>query len=135
MTGKVVIIRVGVAATLWLCLPGCSSSGGSSAPEQLSAGKALPFAGTGSSTPAAGVPDTEAPANLPSGFFGASAAACEADYNVMRTAIDAYLTMHGEGEATEQDLIDAGLLREPSRLYDVGPHNTVVASPESGCVS
>jgi hypothetical protein len=135
MTGKLVIIRVGVATTLWLCLPGCSSdTSGSSAPAQLSAGKAMPFAESGSA-PAAEVPDTEAPASLPPGFFGASAAACDADYNVMRTAIDAYLTLHGDGEATEQDLIDAGLLREPSRLYDVGAHNTVVASPDSGCVS
>ena len=69
------------------------------------------------------------------GTFGsAKAAACDTDYTVFSSALELYLTMNGESQATEQAMIDAGVLREESVLHDIGPGNTVVPSPSGGCL-
>ena len=49
----------------------------------------------------------------------ASAAACQSEASSFRTALEAYEIVEGEPAPDEQALVDAGLLRAPSELWDV----------------
>src|SRR3954451_6408709 len=69
------------------------------------------------------------------GFFGgAKSSACDTDYAVFSAALELYLTMNGDAQATEPAMIEAGVLREESVLHDVGPGNVVVPSPDGACL-
>jgi len=64
----------------------------------------------------------------------ADVAACSVDHQTIQTAVDAYELLNGVLPASQQDLVDAQLIREPSVLFEISPEGAVVASPGSPCV-
>lgn len=63
----------------------------------------------------------------------ADVAACSADLQTIQMAVDAYELLNGALPASEQDLVDAQLIREPSALFEISPDGTVVAPAGSPC--
>jgi hypothetical protein len=60
--------------------------------------------------------------------------ACGSEASSFRTALEAYEIVEGEPAADEQALIDAGLLREESELWDVTDGRLVAQNPDCGTV-
>ncbi len=60
-------------------------------------------------------------------------AACSVDHQTIQTAIEAYELLNGALPASQQELVDAQLIREPSVRFEVSPEGVVVASPGSPC--
>lgn len=58
--------------------------------------------------------------------------ACDAETAGLRTALDAYELLEGAPARDERALIDAGLLREPSELWDVVDGDIVAQHPDCG---
>lgn len=63
----------------------------------------------------------------------ANAAACTLDRSTLESAVDLYATLNGAHPSSEDDLLTAQLIREPSTLHDIDPTGHVVAAPTSGC--
>ena len=64
----------------------------------------------------------------------APVAACGAEASSFRTALEAYEVLEGEPAADEQALIDAGLLRNESELWDIVDGELVAQDPACGDV-
>ena len=58
--------------------------------------------------------------------------ACDAETAGLRTALEAYELLEGAPAPDEQALTDAGLLREPSELWDVVDGEIVAQHPDCG---
>lgn len=63
----------------------------------------------------------------------ADVAACSVDNQTIQAAIEAYELLNGALPASQQDLVDAQLIREPSVRFEISPEGAVVASPGSPC--
>ena len=63
----------------------------------------------------------------------ADVAACSVDHQTIQSAVDAYELLNGALPASQQDLVDAQLIREPSVRFEISPEGAVVASPGSPC--
>jgi hypothetical protein len=63
----------------------------------------------------------------------ADVAGCSVDHETIQTAVEAYELLNGELPASQQELVDAQLIREPSVRFEIGPDGAVVASPGSPC--
>jgi hypothetical protein len=63
----------------------------------------------------------------------ADVAACTVDHQTIQTAVDAYELLNGALPVSQQELVDAQLIREPSVLFEISPEGAVVASPGSPC--
>jgi hypothetical protein len=63
----------------------------------------------------------------------ADVAACSLDHQTIQTAVDTYELLNGALPASQQDLVDAQLIREPSVRFEISPDGAVVASPASPC--
>jgi hypothetical protein len=63
----------------------------------------------------------------------ADVAACTVDHQTIQTAVEAYELLNGAPPASQQELVDAQLIREPSVRFEISPEGAVVASPGSPC--
>lgn len=63
----------------------------------------------------------------------ADVAACSVDHQTIQTAVEAYELLNGALPASQQELVDAQLIREASALFEISPEGAVVASPGSPC--
>ena len=63
----------------------------------------------------------------------ADVAACSVDHQTIQTAVEAYELLNGALPASQQELVDAQLIREPSVRFEISPEGAVVASPGSPC--
>ena len=63
----------------------------------------------------------------------ADVAACTVDHQTIQTAVEAYELLNGAPPASQQELVDAQLIREPSLRFEISPEGAVVASPGSPC--
>ncbi len=88
-----------------------------------------------SSAPAAGFATTDAPRPPSTGVFGeAKSAACTTDQQILGTAIEAYIAFNGDVEVTEAKLVAEQYIREEFVGLDIGPGNSIVATPGGPCV-
>jgi hypothetical protein len=63
----------------------------------------------------------------------ADVAACSIDHQTIQTAVETYELLNGALPASQQELVDAQLIREPSMRFEISPDGAVVASPGSPC--
>jgi len=63
----------------------------------------------------------------------ADVAACSVDHQTIQTAVETYELLNGALPASQQELVDAQLIREPSVRFEISPEGAVVASPGSPC--
>ena len=54
-------------------------------------------------------------------------------FGTIQTAVEAYELLNGALPASQQELVDAQLIREASALFEISPEGAVVASPGSPC--
>jgi hypothetical protein len=59
--------------------------------------------------------------------------ACAADLKTLLTAVDAFDALQGRLPASEDELVQTGLLRQASATHDVTPTGAVVPTAGSGC--
>lgn len=129
-----VIVSIVVAT-----LAGCGSSNDTD-PSAVSANVAGDVVGVGAA------PAPTAPASgdgagsigdavqVAAGALGdADVAACSVDHQTIQTAVEAYELLNGVLPTSQQELVDAQLIREPSVRFEISPEGAVVASPGSPC--
>ena len=63
----------------------------------------------------------------------AEVAACTVDHQTIQTAVEAYELLNGALPASQQERLDAQLIREPSVRFEISPEGAVVAAPGSPC--
>ena len=63
----------------------------------------------------------------------ASAAACTIDRQTLDTAVETYELLNGAMPTSQQELLDAQMIREMSVRYDISPEGAVVPAPGSPC--
>ena len=63
----------------------------------------------------------------------ASAVACTTDRQTLDTAVQAYEVLNGALPTSQQELLDAGMIRELSVRYEISPDGVVVPAPGSPC--
>ena len=63
----------------------------------------------------------------------ASDAGCVLDRSTLAAAIEVFIALEGEPPTSEQDLVDAQLITEPTDSYDVDVDGEIVAEPGSRC--
>jgi hypothetical protein len=63
----------------------------------------------------------------------ADVAACSIDHQTIQTAVETYELLNGVLPASQQELVEAQLIREPSVRFEISPEGAVVASPGSPC--
>jgi hypothetical protein len=63
----------------------------------------------------------------------ANDAACVADRQTLEAAAEMYFTLNGAEPASQNDLLDAGLINEPSPRFDFAPDGVLVPAPGSPC--
>ncbi len=68
------------------------------------------------------------------GLSGADAAACDLDQRTLADASELYLALNGSLPATQDALVEAQLLTEPSARFEITADGTIVPAPGSPCV-
>lgn len=63
----------------------------------------------------------------------ADAAGCETDHQTLLTAIEAYEILNGALPASQQELVDAQMIRELSVRFEITPDGALVPGPGSPC--
>jgi hypothetical protein len=63
----------------------------------------------------------------------ADVAACSIDHQTIQAAVETYELLNGVLPASQQELVEAQLIREPSVRFEISPEGAVVASPGSPC--
>ena len=63
----------------------------------------------------------------------ASTAACAVDRQTLETAMEAYELLNGAVATSQQDLLDAQMILEPSPRFLIDATGTVVPAPGSAC--
>ena len=63
----------------------------------------------------------------------ASAAACTVDRQTLESAVETYELLNGALPASQQELLDAQMIRELSVRYEVSPDGALVPAPGSPC--
>jgi hypothetical protein len=130
-----VIVSIAVAA-----LAGCASS--NNADSAASASVDGDVVGVGAAPAPAPPPPADGggagslgdAVEVAAGALGdADVAACSADHQTIQTAVDAYELLNGALPASQQELLDAQLIREPSVRFEISPEGAVVAAPGSPC--
>jgi hypothetical protein len=127
-----VIVSIAVAT-----LAGCASSNDTdtSAASATVAGDAVGVGAAPAPPPPAGGAGSIGDAvEVAAGALGdADVAACSLDQQTIQTAVDTYELLNGGLPTSQQELVDAELIREPSVLFEISPDGAVVASPGSPC--
>lgn len=68
------------------------------------------------------------------GLSGADAAACDLDHRTLADASELYLALNGSLPATQDALVEAQLLTEPSARFEITADGSIVPAPGSPCV-
>lgn len=68
------------------------------------------------------------------GLAGADAAACDLDHRTLVDASEMYLALNGSLPATQDVLVEARILTEPSARFEITTDGAIVPSPGSPCV-
>jgi len=63
----------------------------------------------------------------------ADVAACELDQQTLQSAIDTYEILNGALPTSQQDLMDAQMIRELSVRFEIAPDGSLVPGPGSPC--
>jgi hypothetical protein len=63
----------------------------------------------------------------------ASSAGCDLDRSTLATAIELFVALNGEPPTSEQDLVDAQMIVEPTENYDIDADGEIVAPTGSPC--
>ena len=63
----------------------------------------------------------------------ADAASCTADRDTLELAIEAYALLNGVAPTSQDELVEAQLLQEPSTRYDVNSDGEIVLATGSTC--
>jgi len=63
----------------------------------------------------------------------ASDAGCDVDRSTLATAIELFVALNGEPPTSEQDLVDAQMIVEPTENYDIDADGEIVAPTGSPC--
>jgi hypothetical protein len=63
----------------------------------------------------------------------ASDAGCDLDRSALAAAIEVFVALNGEPPTSEQDLVDAQMIVEPTENFDVDGDGEIVAQPGSPC--
>lgn len=63
----------------------------------------------------------------------ASDAGCDLDRSALAAAIEVFLALNGDPPTSEQDLVDARMIVEPSENYDIDVDGEIVPRPGSPC--
>jgi hypothetical protein len=121
-----------VVVTLVLTVAAAACGGGSSATPAAPTASSLPaMADTVVAQEIGSIGDAvEVAAGAPT---QANSAACDIERQTFELASDAYLALTGAPASTQQDLVDQGLLREPSLLLDVAADGTIIPAAGSPC--
>jgi hypothetical protein len=125
-----------IVSIAMVALAGCGSS--SDADTAASASVDGNVVGVGAAPapapPAAGAGGLGDAVEVAAGAVGdADVAACSIDQETIQTAVDAYELLNGALPASQQELVDAQLIREPSVRFEISPEGAVVASPGGPC--
>jgi hypothetical protein len=64
----------------------------------------------------------------------AADAACTLDRQALEAAAETYELLNGAPATSQQELVDAQMIREPSVRFDIAADGTVVPAPGSPCV-
>ena len=116
-------------------LAGCGSNDADTAASASVDGVVVGVGAAPAPAPSDGTAGIAGAVEAAAGALGdADVAACSVDHQTIQTAVDAYELLNGVLPASEQDLVDAQLIREPSVLFEISPEGAVVASPGSPCV-
>ena len=128
-----VIVSIAVAV-----LAGCGSSNGADRAASANVDGDVVSVGAAPAPPApgddAGAGGIGGAVEVAAGALGdADVAACSVDHETIQTAVDAYELLNGALPASQQELVDAQLIRESSVRFEISPEGAVVASPGSPC--
>ena len=63
----------------------------------------------------------------------AAEAACTIDRRTLESAVEAYEVLNGALPTSQQDLVDAQTIREPSVRFEVAADGAAIAAPGSPC--
>ena len=63
----------------------------------------------------------------------ASSAGCDLDRATLATAIELFVALNGEPPTSEQDLVEAQMIVEPTDDYDIDLDGEIVTQPGSPC--
>lgn len=63
----------------------------------------------------------------------ASSAGCDLDRSTLTTAIELFVALNGEPPTSEQDLVDAQMIVEPTENFDIDADGEIVAPTGSPC--
>ncbi len=65
---------------------------------------------------------------------GADTAACDLDHRMLEDASQVYLALNGSLPATQDALVEAKILTEPSARFEITADGAIVPAPGSPCV-
>jgi hypothetical protein len=58
---------------------------------------------------------------------------CDSDAKTLAAAVEAYTALNGQAPRSEDELVTGGIIREPSKLYDIGSDGSIVPTPGGLC--
>jgi hypothetical protein len=64
----------------------------------------------------------------------ANDAACAIEVQTLTTASEAFHVLNGAEPTSQNDLLDAGLIKEPSPWFEITPDGVLVPAPGSPCI-
>ncbi len=64
---------------------------------------------------------------------GASEAACAVDHQTLQSAVETYELLNGTLPTSQQALVDAQMIREPSVYFDISSEGAIVPAAGSEC--
>lgn len=117
-------------------LAGCGSSNDAGTAASASVDGDVVSVGAAPAPPApdGGSSGVGAAVEVAAGAIGdADGAACSVDLQTVQAAVEAYELLNGALPASQQELVDAQLIREPSTRFEISPEGAIVASPGSPC--
>ena len=126
-----VLLAVVVAATL-VSACGSASTDDTAATDEASGGSQTTDAATDPPAQVGSIGDAVQVAV--GALDGADTAACDLDRRALADASELYLALNGSLPATQDALIEAQILTEPSVRFEITADGTIVPAPGSPCV-
>jgi hypothetical protein len=123
---------LGLALLVGAC--GSSSNDAGDSPSPTIVAATSPVVGPTSSAPAGEVGSIGDAVEVAAGAPAqANGAACVTDRQTLETATEMYLTLNGAEPASQNDLLDAGLIKEPSPRFEITTEGVIVPAAGSPC--
>jgi hypothetical protein len=125
---------VALVLTTAVALAACGSSGDSNTEAATASIDGSEVAVGAVPLPGDGVGSIGDAVEVAAGATGdAGDAACTVDHQTLQTAIDAYEMLNGALPTSQQDLLDAQMIRELSVRFEVSADGVIVQAPGSPC--